>query len=177
MVTLVMVVLLVETMPVGILVSAALDRSLHRRPRFPLRFTLFLVGVALPDLATIGGFGLGLIGDAAAVPLVMGGLMWGLALAALASFVLFYGPGSNPGPSDDGGDDFGPGDDRPRLPRPGGGIPLPDAVQSPMRLRGHPPARRAVRPRRPEPAPRPSRSPRRLPLPPSRALHCSRWRT
>lgn len=163
MVTLVVVVLAVEAIPVGILVSAALDRSLERRRRFPLRFCVFLLSVALPDLVVIGGAAVGLIADAS-FSLVMAGLIWGLMLVALAPCVLFRGPGSNPGPSDDG-DDLGPGDDRPPPPWPGGGIPLPDAEQSPVRLRGHASARRSAYPRRPAHDPGRSPSPRRLSQP------------
>ncbi len=162
MVTLIMVVLTVEAIPVGILVSAAFDHSLERRPRFRLRFALFLLSVALPDLVVIGGYALGLITDA--FPMVLAGLGWGLALVTLAPVLLFRGSGSSPGSSDDG-DDFGPGGDPTPSPLPGGGIPLPDADPWPVRLRGHFSARRSVRPRRParEPGRAPSR--RRLPQP------------
>jgi F0F1-type ATP synthase membrane subunit c/vacuolar-type H+-ATPase subunit K len=158
---LVAVVLIVEAIPVGILVSAALDRSLQRRPRFSLRLSLFLLGIALPDLAVIGGFAVGLIADGA-FSLVMAGLIWGLTLLTLAPSLLFAGRGPTPGPPDGGGDDFGPGDGWPPAPRPRGGIPLPDAEQSPVRLRGHAPTRRPVRPRRP--AREPGRAPSRLRL-------------
>ena len=164
-----MLVLAVETIPLGILVSAALDRSLQRRSRFSVRFALFSVIVALPELVVLLGFAVGLIGEAA-FSLVMCGLMWGLTLVALAPFLLFQGPRSNPGQWDDGGDDSAPENDRPTPPRPRGGIPLPDAEQSRRRLRGYSSARRAVLPRRSAREPKPTPSHLRLLLPRPRPI-------
>lgn len=150
----------VAGIPLGVLVSAVRDRSLRRRDRFWLRLTAFVVCVCLPDLLFLGGSAIGLVGGDAVMPL-LAGLLWGLLLLALAPSVLFQGPGFDPGtPPDDDGGGPGHGDDRPRTPTlPIGGLPLPDAEQSSVRLRGPRPGRRPLERR---PAREPTRTPSRL---------------
>lgn len=148
--------LLVSLIPVGALTSAAFDSSLRHRSRFGLRFAAFVVGVAFPELITAFASATGIVGSEQVLPLLIG-LFWGLAILALAPLLLFYGPGSDRGPSD--GDNGGPGpaDDPPSPTPPIGGLPLPDAEQSRVRLRGPGRLRRgAVR--------RPAREPQRSPV-------------
>jgi hypothetical protein len=142
---LVLVVLSVEAIPIGALISIALDHSARRRSGFWLR----VVGVALAILAP------GLVsvvapaGEDAALILILASLGWGLVLVAVSRFVLFHGPGFGPGPADDDGDGPGPGDDRPTPPPPTGGIPLLDAGPAATRLRDQHRRRRSIGPRRP----------------------------
>lgn len=51
--TAVVVALSVETIPIGVIVGAALDRSLRRRSRFWLRFTAIVVAIVLPELVAV----------------------------------------------------------------------------------------------------------------------------
>jgi hypothetical protein len=145
----VVIVLSLEAIPIGALVSATFDRSLRRRSRFRLRLAGVVIAMLLPALVTIAAP----LSDQAATTLFLLGLGWGLLLFALSSFFLFQGRDFESGPADDddggGGDGPGPEDDRPTPPAPIGGIPLPDAQQSATRLRDHPLPRPAVRPRRP----------------------------
>jgi hypothetical protein len=150
--------LLVALIPLGALTSAAFDSSLRHRSRFRLRFAGFAVGVTLPEVLVLLGATVGMVGEQMVIPLLVG-LFWDLAVLALAPLLLFYGPGFDPGPSDDD-DGSGPGDGRPSPTPPIGGLPLPDAQQSAMRLRGPRRWRRTARSRRRnrEPAHRPVRA-------------------
>jgi len=157
--TLLAVVSFIETMPLGILISITRDHSLRRPPRFWARFAGFVLCITAPELILIGGAAAGVIGQQAAVDLLWGGFAWGVLLAALSPMLLFKGPNSNPGRSDDGGGGGpGPRDDAPPTPPPPiGGLPLPDAEQSSTRTRGPHAPRRAPNRRRP------AREPRRVP--------------
>lgn len=159
-----LVVLSVMLIPVGVLISGAVDPKLHRRPRFALRFTVTLSCVILPDLVLGAASIAGVFGtDPSSV--LLGGLGWSLALLPLAPRLLFEPPGFDPGQSDEGGGGPHSGDDRPSPPPPMGGLPLADAEQSSVRLRGPRPRRRSLT--RQRPAREPQRSPRRV-LPPGR---------
>jgi hypothetical protein len=157
---LVFVVLALETVPLGILVSVAWGNSPRRRSRFWWRLAGLAMCVTVPVLILTTGFSVGLVGEQAFGVLLWGGFIWGFGLAALAPLLLFYRPGSSPGPSDDGPDGPDPGDDGPRPRRPLGGVPLPDAQPSAMRTRGPHSRRHPVDPRRP--AREPKRAPSRL---------------
>ncbi|MGH2885938.1 MAG: hypothetical protein ACRDPA_25135 [Solirubrobacteraceae bacterium] len=89
------------------------------------------------------------LGEQVAGPLLLSGLPWGILVVALSRFVLFDGPGFDPGSAD--GDDQGPGPGGgwPTPPAPIGGIPLLDAEPSSTRVRDHRPPRRGMRPHRP----------------------------
>lgn len=149
----VVMVLSIESIPVGVLISLAIQgypdadnaAPLRRRSRFWLRFAGILIAMLLPDLVGI----LARLGEQAVWPLVLLGFAWSLLLLAPSGFLLFHRVGSDPEPDD--GDDGGPGpgDGRPTPPAPIGGIPLPDAEPSSTRLRDHLRPRRTGRPRRP----------------------------
>jgi hypothetical protein len=141
----VVVVLLVETIPIGVVVGAAFDRSLCRRSRFWLRFAGVVIAIVLPELAAV----VAPVDEQTVVTLILVGLGWGILLLVPSRFVLFHGWGFDPGSADDDGDGPGPEDERPTPPSPLGGIPLPDAEPSSARVRDHRPPRRAARPRRP----------------------------
>jgi hypothetical protein len=143
--TAVMVALSVETIPIGVMVGAAFDRSLRRRPRFWLRFAGLVIAIVLPGLVAV----FAPVGAQALVTLSLLGLGWGILLLVPSRFVLFDGWGSEPGSADDDGDGPGPDDGRPTPPSPIGGIPLPDAEPSSVRIRDHRPPRRGARHRRP----------------------------
>jgi hypothetical protein len=152
--------LLVALIPLGALTGAALDPELPHRSRFGLRFAGFVAGVTLPEVLALLAATLGIVSKETVVPLLVG-LSCGLVLLVLAPRLLFYGLGSDPGPPDDDDDDgAGPGDDRPSPTPPTGGLPLPDAQQSAMRLRGPRYWRRSARSRRR------SREPARMPVRP-----------
>jgi hypothetical protein len=157
---LVVVVLLLETMPLGILAGTVRDDSRRRRPRFWARSAGLAICVPLPELVLIAGLAVGLIGEQALAGLLWGGFAWGLGLAAVSPLVLFRGPTSAPGGSDAGENGPDPPDDRPPAPRPIGGIPLPDAEQSSIRIRG--PHSRPGIAHRPKPAHEPRRRPSRV---------------
>jgi hypothetical protein len=148
---LLLVVLSLEAIPIGILLSATWDRSLRRRPRFWVRFGALAACAAFPELTLIADYPAGLIGEHASVAVLWGGLAWGLAAVALAPKLLFNGPSRNPGAIDDEGDGPDPGQDPP--PPPIGVAPLPDAEQVPVRTRGPHRPRRAPNRRRPAPEP------------------------
>jgi hypothetical protein len=126
------VVLSLAAIPLSVLVGALRDPLLLRRSRFWLRFAGLVVCMALPWTAVLAGVG----GDDTTFLLLLIALGWGLLLVALAPLLLFRGPGSDPGPSDDSGGGPGPNDDPGPPDRPLGGLPLPDAVQGAWRLRG-----------------------------------------
>jgi hypothetical protein len=140
--TVVVVLLFVEAIPIGALVSAVFDRDLRRRSRFWLRFAGIVIAIVLPGLVAL------------AVPVreqtvaMLIGLGWGILLLVPSWFVLFQGWGLDPGSADDG-DGPGPEDARPTPPSPIGGIPLPDAEPSSARVRDHRPTTWPVPPRRP----------------------------
>lgn len=154
--TVVVVVLSVEAIPIGVLVSAALDRSLRRRSRFWLRFTGIVIAIVLPELAAV----VAPVGEQTLVTLILLGLGWGILLLVPSWSVLFHGWGQDPGSADDDGEGPGPEDGRPTPRSPIGGIPLPDSEPSSARVRDHRPPRQALRPRRP--ARERERSPLRL---------------
>lgn len=151
----VVLVLLVEAGPISLLIglvfpSFQLDPAvprppLRRRSRFWLRFAGVVIALFVPLLVGL----LAQLGEQVAGPLLLSGLPWGILVVALSRFVLFDGPGFDPGSAD--GDDQGPGPGGgwPTPPAPIGGIPLLDAEPSSARLRDHRPPRRGVRPRRP----------------------------
>jgi len=141
----VLVVLSVEAIPIGALISSAFDSSLLRRSGFWLRVAAVAIAMLPPALTTI----VAPVGEDAALMLILAGLGWGLLLVALSRFVLFYGPGFGPGPAGDDGDGPGPEDDRPTPPTPVGGIPLLDARPSAIRRRDDHHRRPSIRPRRP----------------------------
>jgi hypothetical protein len=141
----VVVVLSVEAIPIGVLVGAASDRSLRRRPRFWLRFAAIITAIVLPDLVAV----VAPVDEETIVMLILAGLGWGILLLVPSWSVLFQGWGFDPGSADDDGEGPGPEDGRPPPPSPIGGIPLPDAEQSSARVRDHRPPRREARPRRP----------------------------
>lgn len=141
----VVVALSVETIPIGVMVGAAFDRSLRRRPRFWLRFAGIVSAIVLPELVAV----VAPVGEQTVVTLILLGLGWGILLLVPSRFVLFHGWGFDPGSADDDGDGPGPEDERPTPPSPIGGIPLPDAEPSSARVRDHRPPRRAARHRRP----------------------------
>lgn len=153
---LVVMVLSLETIPLGILLSATCDGSLRRRSRFWMRFAGFVVALTLPAVVLIAGSAVRLGSEQAAGTLLWGGFLWGLVLVALAPLLLFDGLGFSAGPADDDAGGPGPGDDRPSPPGPIGGVPLPDAEQSSLRRRGAHPAGAPTRGR-------PAREPKRMP--------------
>jgi hypothetical protein len=140
----VVIVLSLATIPLGVLISALRDPTLRRRSRFWQRFAGLVICMFLPWMVGL----VGALSEQAAFTLLCLGLAWALLLVALAPLLLFRGPGSDPGSSDDGGGGPGPGDDRRPPDRPVGGIPLPDGAQPASRVRGHHTPRRAVHPRR-----------------------------
>jgi hypothetical protein len=153
----VVIVLSLVAIPAWVLIGALRDPTLHRRPRFWLRFAALVTCMVVPWMVGV----VVAVGEQAAFMLLMLGLAWALVLVTLAPLVLFWGPGSDPGPSDDtgGGPGPGPDDDRPAPYRPIGGIPLPDGDQPAKRRRGPHRPRHPARPRRvaPERERRPSR--------------------
>lgn len=156
-------VLSVALIPLGVLVSAARDRSLRRRPRFGLRLGLFMVSVSLPEVVVLVGTSVGLLQVDTVGPLLLS-LFWGLILVVLAPVFLFYGHDVDPGQSDEGEDGPEPGEDPPSPTPPIGGLPLPHAEQSRLRLRGPRPAlgRSWVARRDHRPAHTPTRMPTRV---------------
>jgi hypothetical protein len=138
------IVLSLAAIPLGVLIGAARDPTLHRRSRFWLRFAV-LVSCMVPPW-TVGV--VAPVSKHGVPTLLLLGLAWALLLVALAPLLLFHGAGSDPGPSDDPGGGPGPGHDRPTPPRPIGGIPLPDADPPSSRVRGPHRPHRPLRPRR-----------------------------
>ena len=119
----VVVVLLIEAGPISALLGVVFPRCQldplpggpprRRRSRFWLRFAGVFIALFFPLLV-------GLVarpGEQFAALVLMSGLPWGILVVALSRFVLFDGPGFDPGSAD--GDDDGPG--------PGGGWPTPPA--------------------------------------------------
>jgi hypothetical protein len=143
--TAVVAALSVETIPIGVLMGAALDRSLRRRSRFWLRFAVIVIAIVLPEVGAV----LAPVDEQTLALLILGGLGWGILLLGVSWFVLFHGSRLDPGSGDDDDDGPGPEDEGPTPPPPIGGVPLPDAEPSSTRLRDHRPPRRAARPRRP----------------------------
>lgn len=144
--TVLVVALSIEAIPIGVLVSAAFDRSLHRRSRFWLRFAGIGIVVVLPELAAV----VAPVGEQTVGVLIWVGLAWGILLLVPSWFVLFRGWGFDPGSADDDHEGPpGPEDRRPTPPSPIGGIPLPDAEPSSARVRDHRLPRRATHRRRP----------------------------
>ena len=145
----------------GALVAASDRIALERRSHFRRR----LAGLAVAPFALaavlVGAVKLGVLpAQVARVLVAFLPLLVGPALMFIPAF-LFRGMGPSSGPSDgEGGGGGGRGPDRPHEPpaTPRGGIPLPDAEQSRVRLRDH------NRPglRRP-PIRRPAREPQRVP--------------
>jgi hypothetical protein len=153
-------VLSVALIPLGVLFSAARDRSLRRRPRFRLRLAGFMVSVSLPEVVVGIGTTFGMIHSDPVVPLLLS-LFWGMLVLVLAPIFLFYGHDVGPGPADEGGDGPEPGGDPPLPTPPIGGLPLLHAEQSRLRLRGPRPALGSTWEwrRHPEPARAPTRIP------------------
>jgi hypothetical protein len=171
--TVVGLVLAVESIPLGILVSALLDSSLRRRARFVLRLAMFTVIQTAPAVVLIAGAALRVLGEQAVGELLAVCVLSVFVSPALMPILLFLGPDPR-GPSgenDDEGHGPGPGRDGPLAPQPIGGLPLPDADPSPVRARGALPLSRFRWPRRPtrEPDRRPSR------LLSSALLRCWLW--
>jgi hypothetical protein len=137
----------VALIPLGVLYSAARDRSLRRRSRFGLRLSAFVISVCLPELIVGVGSASGLIRSEPVAPLLLG-LFWGLMVVVMAPIFLFYGHDSDPGQGDEGGYGPHPGEDPPSPTPPIGGLPLLDAEQSRQRLRGPRPATGKLRTRR-----------------------------
>ena len=154
-------VLAVESIPLGILVSALLDSSLRRRARFALRLAMFTVIQTAPPVVLIAGAALRVLGEQAMDELVFVCVFSVFVSPVVMPILLFHGPDlSGPfGENDDEDHGPGPGRDGPLAPRPIGGLPLPDADPSPVRARGPLPLGRSRWPRRPtrEPDRRPSR--------------------
>jgi hypothetical protein len=154
-------VMSVALIPLGVLFSAARDRSLRRRSRFGLRLAGFMVSVSLPEVVMAIGTTVGMIRSEPVVPLLLS-LFWGLLVLVLAPIFLFYGHDADPGPSDDGGDGPDPGHDPPSPTPPIGGLPMQNAEQSRLRFRGPRPALGSTWKWRRHPEP--SRSPTRIPV-------------
>jgi hypothetical protein len=153
----VVVVLSLAAIPVGVLIGALRDPTLHRRSRFWWRFAALVVCMVLPWIVAL----VVAVGEQGVLTLLLVGLAWALLLVAMAPLLLFRGPGTDSGPSDDtgGGPGHGP-DDGGRAPHgPVGGIPLPDGEPPASRVRGPHRPRRPMYPRRaaPERERRPSR--------------------
>jgi hypothetical protein len=153
-------VMSVALIPLGVLFSAARDRSLRRRSRFRLRLAAFMVSVSLPEVVVAIGTTIGMIRSEPVAPLLLG-LFWGLLVIVLAPIFLFYGHDVDPGQSDEGEDGPEGGEDPPSPTAPIGGLPLPNAEQSRLRLRGPRPALGSswTRRRHHQPARRPTRVP------------------
>ena len=141
----VLIMLSLEAIPIGAVISSAFDRSLPRRPRFWLRVSGVVIAMMLPMLVAI----VAPVGEQATWALIWVGLGWGLLLFALSRFLLFHGTGFEPGSADDDGDGPGPEDDRPTPPAPIGGIPPPDARPPATRVRDDHLPRPSLHPRRP----------------------------
>jgi hypothetical protein len=149
-----------ETIPLGILLSAAWDhRSWRRRSRFWLRLAGLVMFVMLPELVLIAGCAASVFDDHTVTALLWAGLLWGGASATLAPRLLFHRPGPSRGP-DDGPNGHDPDDQPPSPPQPDGGIPPPDARQPASRTRGDHRGGRTAHPRRP--VHRPRRAPSRV---------------
>ena len=155
-----LVLVSVALIPVCVLVSGARDSSLGRRSNFRVRFVWFIIGVSLPELLIGLGSAAGIVHGASLLVLLLA-LFWGLALLPLAPLLLFHGPGFDPGQSDEGGPGPDSGDEPPSPTSPHGGLPLPDAKQSALRLRG--PGRTRVVLRRSRRACDPARAPTEVP--------------
>jgi predicted membrane channel-forming protein YqfA (hemolysin III family) len=153
-----LIVLIVETMPLGALISAARDRSLRHRPGFRTRFFAVAGVIVLPSAAAL----FRAVGDWTVIVL-LASVVWGFFVFVMARPVLFELGGTDPGPSDDGGGGSDPADNPRPSPWPLGGAPLPDAEPSSIRRRDHhrPDRGSRLRPRRPvrEPDRRPTRAP------------------
>jgi hypothetical protein len=108
-------------------------------------FAGLVICMVLPWLVGLSG----LVGESGFVALLWIGFFWAMLLVMLMPLLLFGGPSSGPGPSDDGGPGPDSGNDRQPPPRPIGGIPLPDAEQAARRLRGPHKPRRSVHRRGP----------------------------
>lgn len=154
-------VMAVESIPLGILVSALLDSSLRRRARFALRLAMFTVIQTAPAVVLIAGAALRVLGEQAMDELLFVCVFSVFVSPVLMSILLFHGPDRRGpfGENDDEDHGPGPGRDGPLAPRPIGGLPLPDADPSPVRARGPLPLSRYRWPRRltREPDRRPSR--------------------
>jgi hypothetical protein len=140
----VVVVLSLAAIPLGVLIGALRDPTMHRRSRFWLRFAGLVTCMILPWMVSFAG----VVGEQAVVTLLLLGLAWALLLVALAPLLLFRRPGSDSGSSDDSGGGAGPDDGRPPPHPPIGGIPLPDAEQPASRVRDPHSPRHPVRRRR-----------------------------
>ena len=155
-------VLAVESIPLGILVSALLDSSLRRRAPFALRLATFTVIQTAPSVMLIAGAAFRVLGEQAVGESLLFVCVFSVLVSpVLMPILLFAGPdrGGPFGENDDEDHGPGPGRDRPLAPRPIGGLPLPDVYPSPVRARGPLPPSRFRWPRRPtrEPDRRPSR--------------------
>ncbi len=154
-------VLVVESIPLAILVSASLDSSLRRRPRFALRLGMFTMIQTAPAVGLIAGAALRVLSEQAVGELLTVCVLSVFVSPVLMLILLFHGPDRS-GPSGENDDEDhrpGPGEDGPLAPGPIGGLPLPDADPSPIRARGPLPPRRLRSPRRAtrEPDRRPTR--------------------
>lgn len=138
-------VLTIEAIPIGALISVLSGCPMRRRSRFWGRIAGVGFGMVLPVLVAA----LAPLGEETSGTLLLSGLPWGILTLALSRFVLFEGSESDPGSADDGDDGPGPGNDRPMPPGPMGGLPLPDAEPSSRRLRDHRAPGWESRPRRP----------------------------
>jgi hypothetical protein len=140
----VVIVLSLVAIPAGVLISTICDPTMHRRSRFWLRFAGLVACIVLPWTVALAETA----GEQGTVTLLLMGFAWALLLVALAPRLLFRGPDSDPGSSDDSGGGSGPADDRRPPDRPIGGIPLPDAEPPRSRVRGAHTPRRPVHRRR-----------------------------
>jgi len=151
----VVVVLLIEAGPISALIGVVYPRSRldpalagpprRRRSRFWLRFAGIFTALFVPLLVGLGAR----LGEQFALLLLLAGLPWGILVVALSRFVLFDGPGFDPGSTDGDDEGPGPGGGWPTPPAPIGGIPLPDAEPSSARVRDHHPPRPGMRRSRP----------------------------
>jgi len=150
----------------SVALGLAAGPSNRRRRHFWLRIALLPVGFGVPIVAVALAEHAGLVSTI--LVRALSPLLFITAIAALmlVPAFLFHRPDPPPGGSDGGGG-WGRGPRRPPSPPkpPRGGIPLPDAVQSRVRVRDHArPSLRDARARRParEPARRPARTPHRV---------------
>jgi hypothetical protein len=144
----------------GALVAATDRVAVERRSHFRLRLTVLALAPLTVTLALMAAVTQGLLSSEVARMLeAFLPLIGGPALMLVPAF-LFRGLGPSSGPSDGDGGGGGGGPDRPPEPpaTPRGGLPLPDAEQSRVRLRDHdrPAFRRPARRR-------PAREPVRVP--------------
>ncbi|MGZ4350884.1 MAG: hypothetical protein ACXVRX_10215 [Solirubrobacteraceae bacterium] len=131
-------VVAVESIPLGILLSALLDSSLRRRARFALRLATFTVIQTAPPVVLMTGAELRVLGEQAVGELLLVCVFSVFVAPVLMPILLFEGLDRRGpfGETDDEDDGPGPGRDGPVAPRPVGGLPLPDADPSPVRARG-----------------------------------------